>query len=198
MNLTWKENIQIERNREQLYNQFKEKAEALTCRVERFSSKAEAEAFISEFIKEFEIKKTAPVELSLVDLQKIKDSLPSSTEVMQIPNMEDVENAELGITEFELGIAELGSLVQDANGIYKRLASSLPPTHMALLSTDSIVESFDEALEVIESTYGKEMPEFISFISGPSKTADIERVLTIGVHGPGKLIIICIDEEKEQ
>jgi L-lactate dehydrogenase complex protein LldG len=46
---------------------------------------------------------------------------------------------------------------------------------------------------VIEKVYNGQMPAYLSFITGPSKTADIERELTIGVHGPEKLIIVCID-----
>jgi len=104
-----------------------------------------------------------------------------------------IEQADVGISEFELGIAQTGSLFQDASDLHARLVSMLPPVHLALLPTGALVNSLADALEKIETTYGSRMPAYLSFITGPSKTADIERELTVGVHGPGKLVIICID-----
>jgi L-lactate dehydrogenase complex protein LldG len=92
-----------------------------------------------------------------------------------------------------LGIAELGTIVQDANSVHKRLVSMLPPTHLAVISTKTIVETFADSLEVIEKVYNGNPSNFLAFVTGPSKTADIERVLTIGVHGPGRLIVVCVD-----
>ena len=133
--------------------------------------------------------------LELVDTTKLEEALGNSgIDFCRELDLEKIEQAEMGISEFQLGIAELGSLFQDASGLHKRLVSMLPPVHLALLRTSSLVETFAHALEAIEEMYNGQIPPYLSFITGPSKTADIERELTIGVHGPETLIIIFIDE----
>jgi L-lactate dehydrogenase complex protein LldG len=74
--------------------------------------------------------------------------------------------------------------------VAKRLVSTLPSIHIALIGTDRILADMGSVLEILRP----EQLNYISFITGPSRTADIERVLTIGVHGPGRLIIVVVDE----
>jgi L-lactate dehydrogenase complex protein LldG len=133
--------------------------------------------------------------LNLLDVKELEKAVVSeglgfSTQL----DRDRIEQADAGVSEFDLGIADLGSLFQEASGLHARLVSMLPPVHLALLRTSAMVESFGHALEVIEKAYNGNIPPYLSFITGPSKTADIERELTIGVHGPEKLIILCIDK----
>ena len=72
----------------------------------------------------------------------------------------------------------------------RRLASTLPPIHIAIVETSRIVPDMPAVFAKIRP----EQTNYISFITGPSRTADIERVLTIGVHGPEKLIIVFVDD----
>jgi L-lactate dehydrogenase complex protein LldG len=102
------------------------------------------------------------------------------------------ERAALGVTEADLGVAETGSLYQDATSLVLRMASMLPPVHVAVLPTDRIVATLEEALPYV--MIRGQPPAYAAFITGPSRTADIERVLTIGVHGPAELHILCIDQ----
>ncbi len=72
----------------------------------------------------------------------------------------------------------------------KRLVSTLPPLHIALVAPQACCPILPRCSRAIDPrTVG-----YLSFITGPSRTADIERVLTIGVHGPERLIIVCVDE----
>jgi L-lactate dehydrogenase complex protein LldG len=80
--------------------------------------------------------------------------------------------------------------VQDATAVEKRLVSTLPPIHVAVLGTERILEDLGAVLQRLRP----DQLNYISFITGPSRTADIERVLTIGVHGPARLIIVAVDE----
>lgn len=192
--LDWQKNIPAGQDIDTLFNTFKEKAEALTVKVIRCASKEEAEKAINHEIKEGGFKKVVSVPLEKINLEAVKkQAQEDGVEFITDLNRDVVEQAELGISEFDLGISALGSIVQDATDVYKRLVSSLPPTHLAIIDTKSIVGTFEDSLDVIQKTYGTDVPGFIAYITGPSKTADIERVLTIGVHGPGRLIIVCID-----
>lgn len=65
-----------------------------------------------------------------------------------------------------------------------RLATMLPETSVLLIRRSTILPGNENGAEVLQKFFGKAEPEFLAFISGPSRTADIERVLTLGVHGP--------------
>jgi L-lactate dehydrogenase complex protein LldG len=97
----------------------------------------------------------------------------------------------VGISEFDWAVADTGTLAQDATDVAKRLVSTLTETHLAIVRTGSILPDFATLL-------GRVAPErmrYLTCVTGPSRTADIERVLTIGVHGPERLVIVAIDEE---
>jgi L-lactate dehydrogenase complex protein LldG len=86
------------------------------------------------------------------------------------------------------GIAETGTVVEDSRGGGTMLPGLLSDVHVALLPADSIVETMDEAF----SRYRDDPPRNVSLISGPSKTADIEQTLTVGAHGPRKIIVLLV------
>ena len=99
-------------------------------------------------------------------------------------------DALIGITQAEWALADTGTLVQDQTSVDQRLASSLVNIHIALVPTNSILPDKIALLARINPGTSR----YIAFITGPSRTADIERVLTIGVHGPERLIIVFVDE----
>jgi len=181
---------------ENLYNTFKSSAEALTVTVLRAVSREQAAHLIVEQIKRLNIQKVVSTPLSLVNIKTLEEYAHSlGLDFSRELDREKIEQADMGISEFEMGIAQLGCIFQDASDLHNRLVSMLPPVHLALLRTSSLVNSFADALGIIEEVYNGQMPPFLSFITGPSKTADIERELTIGVHGPETLVILCIDQD---
>jgi L-lactate dehydrogenase complex protein LldG len=99
-------------------------------------------------------------------------------------------NARIGISQVDWALADTGTLVQDATSIDKRLVSTLPEIHIALLPSNSLLPDMTALLEKLSP----QQMNYIAMITGPSRTADIERVLTIGVHGPKRLIIILVDD----
>jgi len=192
-NLDWQKDVPTGQDIDAMFNTFKEKAEAFTVKVIRCASSEEAEKAINREIKEGGFKKVASVPLEKVNLETIKmQAQKDGTIFITDLNRDVVEQADLCISEFDLGISTLGTIVQDATDVYKRLVSTLPLTHLAIINTKSLVGTFEDSLEVIQKTYGNEVPSFITYVTGPSKTADIERVLTIGVHGPEFLTIVCV------
>jgi len=68
--------------------------------------------------------------------------------------------------------------------------SVLPPHHVVLAESCQLVSDLSEAFEVMEKIYGSNYPSSMSFITGPSRTADIEQQLVLGAHGPKKLTIL--------
>ncbi|MFP4516889.1 MAG: lactate utilization protein C [Desulfovibrionales bacterium] len=101
---------------------------------------------------------------------------------------------DIGLTVVQYGIAETGSLVLDATNEDLRLATMIPEIHMAVLPVEMV---FDDETGFLQefSTRDTTRASYWSFITGPSRTADIERVLTIGVHGPLELHILLLEEK---
>jgi L-lactate dehydrogenase complex protein LldG len=107
--------------------------------------------------------------------------------------------AEGGITGANFAIAETGTVVIESTLEPVRLASSLPEKHFVLLDRSKIIEGPVNAVPILREINRKMPKNFLAYITGPSRTADIERVLTIGVHGPRELhIIILTDFSKDK
>jgi L-lactate dehydrogenase complex protein LldG len=103
-------------------------------------------------------------------------------------------DAEMGIAYAEMGLSETGTVMLWNGGGRGRPVSLLPPVFVAVLSEKTIVPRLTEAaVYVHEKVLGK-LPACINFITGPSRTGDIEMDLAFGVHGPGKVYVILLKE----
>ncbi|GAP63843.1 hypothetical protein ARMA_2266 [Ardenticatena maritima] len=99
-------------------------------------------------------------------------------------------HADVGITAAECALAETGTVVVQSGRGKSRLVSLLPPVHIAVLTSDQLTTDLFTWAEHHRPTH---MPANLVFISGPSKTADIEQTLAIGVHGPKRFIALLIE-----
>lgn len=110
-------------------------------------------------------------------------------EAMSIaPDASEIFSFDVGITTAQAAIAETGTLVLDSADERHRLVSLVPPVHIAIVDASRIVRTLGAALNLLRD--GKEISPAVTFITGPSRTADIELTLTIGVHGPQELYVI--------
>jgi len=105
----------------------------------------------------------------------------------------DLFKYEVGVTAAQAGIAETGTLVLDSSVERNRLVSLVPPVHIAILDASRIYPTLSETLNALHS--GAELSPAITFITGPSRTADIELTLAIGVHGPQELHVIVVQNK---
>jgi iron-sulfur cluster protein len=105
--------------------------------------------------------------------------------------------AGMGISGANIALAATGTVGIVTNEGNGRLVTGLPPVHLALLGMDKVLPSLREAVPVLEvlapSATGQRFTSYVSLITGPSRTADIESVLTLGVHGPGEVHIVLLD-----
>ena len=110
-----------------------------------------------------------------------------------------IADAELGLTGVDLVIAETGTLVLVSGAGRPRSTSLLPPYHVAVFDRTALVESLSQAGVFLEAWHGGGEPAdrgaVVSFITGPSRTADIELALTRGVHGPKEVHAIFVEKE---
>lgn len=102
--------------------------------------------------------------------------------------------AYVGITTAFCAIAETGTVVVCSGAAGGRIESLLPPVHIALLRVSRLVPGLPEAIELLEGSGQLARSSAVTFITGPSRTADIELTLTIGVHGPKQLFIILVND----
>jgi L-lactate dehydrogenase complex protein LldG len=98
---------------------------------------------------------------------------------------------DLGVTGAQWAIAETGTLVLEAESERHRLVSLVPPIHVCVLEADRIRQTLSAILEILQ----KDLSRTVTFVTGASRTSDIELTLAIGVHGPGELHVIVIDGE---
>ena len=108
-----------------------------------------------------------------------------------------VAEADVGVTGADLAVAETGTLVLVAAAGRPRSTSLLPPCHVAVFDRTALVESLEQVGLALEAWHeGPAPPErgaVINFITGPSRTADIELTLTRGVHGPKEIHAVFVD-----
>ena len=103
-----------------------------------------------------------------------------------------LEACDAGLTECESLIAQTGSVCVTSLSSGGRALSVLPPHHVVIASRAQLVPDLAAAYEHLAEKYGAKYPSFISFISGPSRTGDIERILVLGAHGPKKLTVLLL------
>ncbi len=103
------------------------------------------------------------------------------------------QNTDLVISGCEYLVSSLGSVVVSSAQAGSRRMFVFPPVHIVIAGTFQLVESLDEAYSLLLEKYGDNTPSFISVITGPSRTADIEKTLILGAHGPGQLIVFVAE-----
>jgi L-lactate dehydrogenase complex protein LldG len=101
--------------------------------------------------------------------------------------------ADAGVTGANFALADTGSVVLESTDEAIRLATTLPERHFVLLDPAKVLPDGFAAIPYLRQFREKSPRHFLSYISGPSRTADIERVLTIGVHGPKELHILLME-----
>jgi len=110
--------------------------------------------------------------------------------------------ADVGITGGNALIAETGTLMLVTNEGNADLATSVPPVHIALVGIEKLVATLDDAVADLKllprSATGQKITSYVQFITGPSRSADIELTLAIGVHGPKELHIVLLDNGRSE
>jgi L-lactate dehydrogenase complex protein LldG len=101
---------------------------------------------------------------------------------------------DVSITTCENLIARTGSIVLTAASESGRTVSVYAPVHICIAYTSQLVYDVKDALQLIKEKYAGKLPSLISFATGPSRTADIEKTLVVGVHGPKEVYVFLVDQ----
>ena len=123
-------------------------------------------------------------------------TLPDSVALMRITGNYDkdaLESCDAGVTACESLVAQTGSVCVTTKSSGGRALSVLPPHHVVIAHRKQLLPDLTAAYEALAKKYATTgYPSFIGFITGPSRTGDIERILVLGAHGPKKLTVLLV------
>lgn len=101
----------------------------------------------------------------------------------------------IGITTCEFLTARTGSVIISSRQLSGRRLNIFPEIHVVVASTNQLVTDVKEAMSQLKEIYNKGFPSSVTVISGPSRTADIEKTLVMGAHGPKELYVLLVEAE---
>jgi L-lactate dehydrogenase complex protein LldG len=165
---------------------FKENAEKVSAQVTLINRPEELTATLAEMISGNGWKNIVCNEKPLQDLLDAANFTCKYGDVLS-------ESTEAAITGCEYLVADLGSVIVSSAQSGSRKIFVYPPVHIVVAFSSQLVETLEEGYEKTISKYGDNLPSMISIITGPSRTADIEKTLVLGAHGPKKLHIFILD-----
>ena len=203
--------MSLVREGEDLAARLQKELEGVGGRVARVRHPAEAAQYVTRLAEEKGAEVVVRWQSDLLDSLEIDDALQAAgSEVHTAAPPSEAEaddrrrelrdllaRADLGLSGVDAVIAETGTLMLKAQPGQMRGVSLLPPVHVAVARTDQVVATFADALKTVRQSGGntqENLTSCISFVTGPSRTGDIELKLTVGVHGPGEMHLILLDE----
>jgi len=107
----------------------------------------------------------------------------------------DLPEADVSITGCEALIARTGSILMSSAQESGRTVSVYAPVHICIAYTDQLVFDIRDGLEMLSEKYKDKIPSFITLATGPSRTADIEKTLVVGVHGPKDVYVFLVEAQ---
>jgi L-lactate dehydrogenase complex protein LldG len=105
----------------------------------------------------------------------------------------DLANCDVAITGCEYLVARTGSIVMSTAQLSGRTTSVYAPIHICIAYTSQLVYDIKDALQAVKEKYVGILPSLITFATGPSRTADIEKTLVVGVHGPKEVYLFLVE-----
>lgn len=175
---------------------FKASLEAVDGHCVVVRSESEVASTLGDIIKRLQGTRLRARRIAISNAAGIDQLLTRSgcelDEVGVTPSASDVFRFDVGVSRAQAGIAETGTLLLDSSRERNRLVSLVPPVHIAVINASQIVGTLGEALSLLRQT--EQVSPIVTLVTGPSRTADIELTLAIGVHGPQELYVV-VDEE---
>ena len=176
-------------------------------RVARCTTSAQAANHIRNIIRELEARsvlRSAHSALDALNLDAVLNGTGVKLETMALNDQSDQEaqrdilrrkaiDADIGITGVDYAIAETGTAVLLGRKGVSRVVSLLPPVHIAVVEKGQVLPSLDELFTLRRKEFlNDNMGSYMTLVSGPSRSADIESTIVTGVHGPGEVHMVLV------
>lgn len=163
----------------------------------RFSTMAQVKQFIVDHAQSLKARQILQQNQPELLALRLKEQLPTCQVATWSPGNRDelisqAASADIGIALVDQAVAHTGSIVVTSSGNTGRSVSLLPTVFIAIIPVERLKTRLGETLATFDGRPRKQFPAGIHFISGPSRSADIENDLTIGVHGPGVVFALLV------
>ncbi len=162
-----------------------------------------AQAYVADLLTEHQVKSLLCWEHSVLDRLRVQELASSRgitvwspaalAPLSQDEQRRTMVQCDFGVTSVSWAVAETGSMALAAQAEQPRVASLLPPVYLTVLTRDQIVPDLFDVFTELGHLGPDGLPSNLAFVTGPSKTGDIELKLTTGVHGPGIWYVLVID-----
>ena len=172
---------------------FAKLSESLRTELHLCADMAEVSAFIKKLAEEGNWKTIALHTGELIS--PLISELPPQLSPLLLQSgydKDELEACDAGLTECDLLVAQTGSVCVTSKSAGGRVLSVLPPHHIVVARKSQMVTDLTEAYASLATKYRDAYPSMISFITGPSRTGDIERILVLGAHGPKRLTVLLL------
>ncbi|MBI2306650.1 MAG: lactate utilization protein C [Rhodocyclales bacterium] len=166
---------------------FRMKAEAMASTVDRVATPAEVPAAVARYLAERGLPARAACWPALAGLDWAAAGIDVAA---RAANGDDP----VGITGCFCAIAETGTLLLASGPQTAATTSLLPETHIAVVPVSRIVPAMEEGFALLRAEQGFDLPRAVNFVSGPSRTGDIEQTIVIGAHGPYRVHLILVGD----
>ena len=176
-----------------LFESFKKNLESVDGTCVR-TPKAELGKVIAELFKEHKVDSISVFESPMFKEAGVVSTLQQNGLTVHIDHIRlHAETDKGGLSEAQHGIAELGTIVQEQDDADGRMVATMSEYYIGVVKGSTIVPTYDDMFDILSEM--KTIPNYVGFITGPSRTADIECVGTVGVHGPIEVTTIVVDDE---
>ena len=143
-----------------------------------------------------EVFSELPLDAALTDLGLAVTAVVRGEARTEEALRQEIVAADLGVTGADYAVAETGSVIVSPRRGLSRLVSLVPPVHLALVRPQEVVDTLDDLFLLLRLKYRAQdgdMGSYLNFITGPSRTADIEQTLVVGVHGPKEVHLVLLE-----
>jgi L-lactate dehydrogenase complex protein LldG len=186
--------VSVEDAVQHLLDEFREKAESLGVTVLRVASDGDAVQAVADWAFSLEADCVIVASEVMRQMPGIATALASTGLRVRAPaSPAETRDAPLGLSIGHLAVAETGSVLLSEPSLEDRSVGMLALAQATICPTAALVASLDDAAPVIRRLSLARGGAFSTLVTGPSRTADIERVLTVGVQGPGKVMTLFVD-----
>lgn len=163
---------------------FRERAEASVSTTERVASLQEVPAAAARYLDALGVPKSGCVWPQLAMLDWVAAGLKLESRAAR-------DTDAVGVTGVFCALAETGTLMLCSGADTPATVSLLPETHVAVVPAGRIVATMEDGWDLARAEFGQ-LPRAVNFISGPSRTADIEQSIVLGAHGPYRVHIVIV------